>query len=614
MSYVTILWSMAAAAPLVLGFVHLMVWASDRRALANLAFAVAAISTSSIAGFELAMMHAVTPAAWGELVRWMHVPMFLAIAGVVLFVKQYFGTGRTWLAWTIIALRAVVLVGNFVHDPNFNFEEIRSLERIPLLGELVSVAGDTVVSRWQWVPATTMLLLAAFVVDAAVSLRRSGSPDANRRSLVVGGAVVAFVVVSLVHTQLVIYGVTHLPVMICLPFLAVVGAMAFELSRDLFVAARLERDLRESEQQLELTASAGGLALWSMDTTGRRAWATAQAREMFGLPVEESQELDLERVIAAVHADDAAMVRGAIETALASSTEFSAEFRVTRPDGSSRWLEAHGRPGADAPRRVRVMRGVLRDVTERRQVQDELSVLRGELHHVGRVSMLGQLASSIAHELSQPLGAILRNAEAAELMLRNESPDLEELRGIVTDIRRDDRRAGDVIDRLRALLKRRSLDLQPVTVESLVQDVASLVRPDASARGVALEYDIEPGLPMVSGDRVHLSQVLINLVINGMDAAAETATVPRRVAIRAGRGDDGTVELSVTDSGPGLPPGPAEKVFEPFYTTKPDGMGMGLPVSRTIVEAHGGRLVAESGPRGGATFRAVLVTAAAGAG
>ncbi len=244
-----------------------------------------------------------------------------------------------------------------------------------------------------------------------------------------------------------------------------------------------------------------------------------------------------------------------------------------------------------------------------RQTRQELEELRSELARAGRVTALGQLASALAHELSQPLGAILRNAEAAEIHLNGPSPDLEELRAIVSDIRKDDRRAGDVIDQMRALIKRRTLEMHPLPLNELVHDVISLVHPDAMARRVALDCVVPAGLPLVAGDRVHLSQVLLNLIMNGMDAIQAAPTANKRVVIEARPKAEGKVEVAVTDSGPGVPPGVIDKVFEPFYTTKSGGLGMGLPISRTIIEAHGGKLWAEQASGGrGLTFRFTLQT------
>jgi signal transduction histidine kinase len=258
---------------------------------------------------------------------------------------------------------------------------------------------------------------------------------------------------------------------------------------------------------------------------------------------------------------------------------------------------------------LEMSRGLLQNQGARRELEE----LRTEVTRAGRVTALGQLASSLAHELSQPLGAILRNAEAAELLLATPTPDLEELRAIMADIHKDDRRAGDVIEKMRALIKRRNLEMQSLPLDEVVHDVISMVRPDALARHVALDCVMPPGLPPVKGDRVHLSQVLLNLIINGMDAIQASRANTKRVVIEAQPHAHGQVEVTVSDSGPGVPQEIIGKVFDPFFTTKSGGMGMGLPISRTIIEAHGGRLWAERGTGSGLTFRFTLQQARAGA-
>ncbi len=241
-----------------------------------------------------------------------------------------------------------------------------------------------------------------------------------------------------------------------------------------------------------------------------------------------------------------------------------------------------------------------KDVTEQKTAQKEAHELRETLAHTGRVTVLGQLTSTLAHELSQPLGAILRNAESAELILQMASPDLEELRAIVTDIRVDDERAGSVINRLRSLLKRRSLDLQPVALPELVSEVLTLVQTDANLRHVKLHCSVQPGLPKVSGDRIHLQQVMLNLIINAMDALSEVEDRCVHVTVQATA--EGMIQVLVADNGPGIAEGSAERVFEPFFTTKSSGMGLGLAVSKTLIEAHHGTIWCTNPPQGGACF------------
>ncbi len=599
-SYVTITWSIITTAALLLGLMHLARWSMDRQARADLTFSVVALSFVAVAITELGTMHAVSPETWGQWVKWCHLPLAIMVIGTVAFVQQYLDTGRAWLAALVIGLRLLIFAINFVSDPNINFDRIDSLERIRFLGEYVSVVGEAVTGRWQLLGTVASVLLAVYVLDAAVGLWRQGGAGARRRALVIGGGVFFFVSVAATYVQLVIWGILSLPLLITPCFVLTLLAMAFELSRDSLHASKLALDLEESRRRLELAADAADVGLCEWDDQSGRVWATARAMEIFGLSEREGGNAAqwLERV----HPDDAPRVRAEIQAALAKGGDLNAEYRVCPPGRGTRWVAVRGRVELRSGRHTRV-RGSVRDITEQRTSMNETQELRRELAHAGRVSVLGQLASSLAHELSQPLGAILRNVEAAEMLLAGAEPDHEELKAIVADIHRDDRRAGEVIDRLRALLKRRQIVPQPIDLEALVNDVQSLVRADAVSRHVAIGWTVESGLPTVSGDRVHLSQVLINLIINAMDAVMELPPGQRHVTVGARRCRGEGVELNVTDSGPGIPAEHLARVFEPFFTTKDAGMGMGLSVCQTIVHAHHGLLTANNLPDGGAIFR-----------
>jgi signal transduction histidine kinase len=477
MSLVTFLWSLNAAAALLLAAICALAWRIDRRDLAKLMFGVTAVATAAATPLELGMMQATTAAEYGEWLRWYHLPIFFTLIAQLLFVRYYVGMGRSWLLWTIIPLRLFVLVANFLVDPNFNFREINSLAHVSFLGERVAAIGDSVARPWQALAVASLVLMVMFVVDATVQAWRKGDSESRRRALTVGLAIVVPMVGNLAMNQLVVSEIIDAPICATLWFLGTLAVIAYELSRELIANSRARLQLAE---------------------------------------------------------------------------------------------------------------------------------LRSEWAQVERVNALGQLASALAHELSQPLAATQTNADVARLHLQGASPNLKEVRAIVDDIYNDSRRAVEMIGRMRMLIGRHTLEMQPFDLNDLAQEVFSLLRHEAASRRVILKCSIQPGLPLAAGDRVHISQVLLNLLINGMDAVQVRAASARCVILEAHGGATGTIEIAVRDSGPGVPEGRFEEIFSPLYTTKSRGMGMGLALSRMIVDAHGGRLWAENNDAGGAVFRFTL--------
>jgi signal transduction histidine kinase len=249
---------------------------------------------------------------------------------------------------------------------------------------------------------------------------------------------------------------------------------------------------------------------------------------------------------------------------------------------------------------------VFANALARKQGDLEAQRLRQELTHIGRVSAMGELAASLAHELNQPLTAILSNAQAAQRFLTADVVDLEQMREILSDIVADDKRAGDVIRRLRVLFKKSDPQYAPLGLNEVVGEVTRLVRNDAVLRDVAMSLELAPDLPKVRGDRVQLQQVVLNLVLNAFEAMREPGAGERTLVIRTVREGAAAVRVEVQDSGVGVDDKDLDRMFQPLYTTKAEGLGMGLTISRTIVDAHGGRMGAVNNAHGGATFHFTL--------
>lgn len=276
------------------------------------------------------------------------------------------------------------------------------------------------------------------------------------------------------------------------------------------------------------------------------------------------------------------------------------EQRLRMPNGSSRTLSAsaelanlHGEP---------CYISMAKDITEIQEAEEA----RKKLHQASRLGMLGELTASIAHEVNQPLGAILSNADAATMLMERPNPPLDEIREILSDIRRDDMRASEVIRQVRSMVMRGETDRLPLDPGELARGVAAMVRHDCKSRSISLTSEVAENLPVVCGEKVRIEQVLLNLLLNAMDALKEVAPDWRRIRLAVAPTMDGMVEISVTDSGPGIPTDLMERIFENFFTTKGEGMGLGLALSRSIAEAHGGKLFARNAPGGGASFHLIL--------
>jgi len=277
--------------------------------------------------------------------------------------------------------------------------------------------------------------------------------------------------------------------------------------------------------------------------------------------------------------------------------------------GGRRYFHSNLIPMRDAAGRIHRIVGACMDMTEQKFAEATLRRSLDEIAHLNRVAALGELTASMAHELNQPLAAILSNAQAASRFLASESPDLAQIRECLTDIVADDKRAGAVIQGLRSLLKKGESQPSSIDLNEVVSDAIRLVRNDILLRNTSITFEPFSGLPLVRGDRIQLYQVALNLIMNSLDATAERSPSDRWVSVRTTESEGGGVQLIVEDSGKGVPESDLARVFEPFFSTKREGLGMGLSITRSILQAHGGRIWAENSARRGAIFHCVLPVA-----
>jgi two-component system sensor kinase FixL len=596
MSLVTVVWSMIGAACLTLAAVHLPVWWRNREARATLAFGIASASTAAIAFGELVMLKAPTPEVYATAVRWIHVPIAVLMVALAGFAFHYLGAGRRWLAGAAIGLRLLSLVINFTVGQNLNWLEVHALRDLVFLGEVVRVPVG-VSNPWMAIGQLGVLLLLIFFIDASVTAWRRRRRAA---ALVVGGILALLMLSGGLLAVALFWGKVQAPYVLSLFCLGIVAVMAYALSTDLLRASKLVGDLSVKEQEAALAAEAADFGTFSRDMTRDVIEASDKWRDLFGFA--PGQPLVLDDLVQRIHVDDRAAFADSTAAAIRDRGTQHVEFRVQPGDGRIRWIAAIGRVEFDTRGRPVRSRGVCIDISARKQAEQETLRLRQDIAHVGRVSVMGQLASALAHEINQPLGAILRNAEAALLFMQDPSPDLNEINAILEDIRKDDQRAGAVIDRMRALLRRDEAEMKPIDVAQMLDDVAALLRPDAAARHIALAIDLPPDPPRLLGDRVQLQQVLLNLILNGMDALGAGTGGLRKIVVTARRLGTHALEFSVADTGSGIAAAQIERIFDPFFTTKTSGIGMGLSISRSIVEAHDGHLWAENNAEGGATF------------
>jgi PAS domain S-box-containing protein len=733
MSWITVIWSTALGTCLMMMLVHLLAWSRDRKSWANLCFSVAVLSVIALVALEMVSMHTQSPEVFGATFRWAHFFYGVGVWASLGFVHFYFGTGRRWLLVLALALRLCAVVANFTTGQNLHVAAIRSLQQINFLGDHVSTLGQWTSNPWVRLGQLAALFQIGYVMDASIRLWHTGSRESRRRALTVGGSLSFFMLFAAAQSALVTRGTLRTPFLVSLPFLGMLLAMGYELSRDVLRAAQLARELGEKEQRLDLAASAGDLGMWRWNVADDQVWMNEKGLSLLGFSARD--KVTAEQVRSRVHREDRAAVKAIAAPALASGADYETECRIVLPDNTTRWLHSRGRVELGANGKPWRVHGVSFDVTQRKLTEEALlesemrfrvvadaapvmiwmsdtdkqgtffnkgwleftgrsldqelgeGWLKGvhpedlahcldvcgaafgrrepftveyrlrrkdgeyrwlidtgtprfesdgtflgyigsciditarkqaelqrqrqdtELARVGRVALMGEFAASLAHEINNPVGAMVANASAGQRMLANGQLGTDELRELLADIVADGHRAREVIQGVRNMVRKSETSHAIVRIDDVLRDLLQIVRAEALERNVKIKQQINSDAGSVRANRVQLVQVLLNLTLNAFEAMAVNRPDARCLVISSNPGSSGEIVIQVRDQGPGFPPGISKELFEPFFSTKAEGTGMGLAIARGIVETHGGTLSGENCESGGACFTVRLPAA-----
>jgi PAS domain S-box-containing protein len=534
MSWVTIIWAMIASACLTLALVHVLVWWRRREARANLFFALTAVAAAVFAGFELWMMRAETPDAFGVAMRWAHVPGWVLIVSLVGFVRLYLRAGRLWLAWTVCGVRTLSLILNFVCTPNLNYREITALDHVSFLGETVAVAKG-VPNPWMLIAHLSLLLLVIFVADAAISVWQRGD---RRRALLVGGSIIFFVVTGSSQVILTFWGIIHEPITVSLFYMGIVAAMGYELSQDLLRAAGLSDDLRESQQRMALATHAANLGIWVRDLVREEIWASDKWRELFGF--EKSELLDFHWILKRLHPEDREAVSRTLAKALSGEGAYETEYRVVLSDGRMRWIASRGDVEFDAAGKPILMRGASLDITTRKQAEEVAHNLSGRLIQAQEEEQM-RLARDLHDDLSQSLALL---SVELEMFGQSQPGEAGQISGRMQEFSAQVKSLSSEVHRL-------SHELHPAKLEQLglVTAVRGFCKEFALAHEIAIEF-VDCSVPRAVPHHTALclyriaQEALHNVVKHSGGTAA-------RVELAM---EGGELRLAILDDGVGFDP------------------------------------------------------------
>jgi signal transduction histidine kinase len=596
-----------------LALLHTHVWLQRREACQNISFALLAASMGALALIEIRLLSTHSAEHMARWFWWSQFAYWTAFVAVFAFVRPRRAPGKAWLGWGGVGLCTLATLLNVFVPGSSIYSEIRAVEQLALFGESFSVEVATPSPLLTLTQAGAAMLL----IDVLVTARHQWRTGERRWALIMGGSLALGAALALLVTILLIWVGIAIPISVALCMAPLVIAMAGGLSQELGLALRLSRELREREaalttsrDRLALAATAARAVLWQIDLDTGAFWTGGPGGEISD---REGGGLlhHVEYLSAHVHPEDLDRVRQFTAHMAASGQRMSCEFRSMTRDGRVVWTLCEGMLTRDLGGSERILAGVAVDITDRKRAEAERDRYRTAFEMASRSGTPTEVAGALAHELNQPLAAIMSNAEAAQRLAR--AGRVGELREVVVDIRRATRRAVRLVGSLRRRSRRGRSPGRLVPPLALVDAALAFVRPDLEHAGISLVVDgRDRPMGLVRVDSLDIEQALINLLRNACDALMARPAGDRRVAVCL-ECRPGWVDIRVMDNGPGFP-GDASRVFDFFFTTKPHGLGMGLPLARAAVEANRGRLTVQAAAGQGVAFTVSLPLAEPGQG
>jgi two-component system sensor kinase FixL len=595
-SVMTVAWSISGAASAMLGLSSLLLWLRGERELRYLLAATMAFAAAACAGSELALSRSTDVATYLLTLRIQVVLIGAMLLSLVWFVYLHFGSASRPLALAITALWSFNLVVELATPGGAVFSEITALERIQAFwGETFTIArGPTQPVKLLADAATVLVFVYLLHATAGAWRQRTG-----RSTVIVGAASAFFIVLAGIHTPMVDAGLVPTPYMISFAFLAIVFAMTCQIVDAALRAGRIAQQLDSRERRWQVLLEKLPLLVVQQDTAGRIQYVNPallkttgyQASELLGRPIRD--------LVAGSGTD-----RTPLAAASSTGATAPADFRCSRKDGefiAAMWSSVALFGPAEAPEGTLSV-GI--DLTEQASTERDLAQTRRQMEMMSRATLLGEVAAGLAHEINQPLAAILSNAQAARRLLAREPPDLEEIRQINEDVIADGKRAGAVVHGLRAMLANEDAPAKRASLGAAVSGSVQLLAGELRSAGIVVSTSLDPEADLVCGDVVQIQQVLMNLILNAIRASHHNqGDMPMEIeSARHGR----EVIISVKDRGSGIAPETMARMFEPFQTTRQGGLGVGLAISRRIVEGYGGRIRGENRPGGGAVISFAL--------